>query len=295
MKYVAVAPKFRESSAFAQVVTHLTEIVAQKHRTSFVFTRPENIVRFEGLGYKHLISAEPLFALLEFGFESILDYKKYLISNKAKLAENTKISGVVVNCNPFTYGHQYLIEKASGDNDFVYVFVVAENRSAFDFEIRMELVEEGTRHLKNVKVLSGGKYLVTGATFPSYFLKNEKVDLIAQKQAELDVRLFAKLIAPVLDINSRYVGTEVYCPTTAAYNKAMKKVLPEYGIELNEINRKTLGASDNYISASKVRNAIKNNTLTEVLDFLPPHTQEYLLSDDSFVVREKIRNSYSRH
>lgn len=294
LKFVAVAPEFRESTAFAQVVTHLTDHVLKNNKTSFVFTRPENAVRFEGLGYKEISRAEPLMTVLEMGFSTITDYMDYLVAHK-KVEKSNEVAALVMNCNPITLGHKYLIEKASKENKLVYLFVVEEDRSAFDFKTRWKLINKELESFSNVIPLKGSKYVVSNATFPSYFLKNENVDLITLKQAELDIRIFGEYFVPLLGIKKRYVGTETYCSTTAAYNNAMKEVLPEYGVEVIEIPRKFLGHDDNIISASKVRAAIKEDRLDEIIDFLPDSSRDFLLSEESNAIKSKIRESVGRH
>ncbi len=277
LKYIAVSPQFRETGAFAHIVSHLTEYVMAGNQQVFVFTRPENICRFTGLGYQHVASAEPLIAVLEFGYKSIDDYKKYLLSIKQDSQSDT-IAALVVNCNPFTYGHQYLIEKAAEENDLVYVFVVETERSTFSFKDRFEMIRRGTAHLSNIVLVQGGEYIVSGATFPNYFLKNEKEDAITQKQAELDIEIFGTHIAPLLGIKKRYVGTEDYCATTALYNKAMKQILPSKGIHLIEVQRKetVINGSEEFISASKVREILKNNNHSQLKNWLPQTTLDYL-------------------
>jgi len=298
LKFVAVAPEFRETAAFAQVVTHLNDSVLQGgHKTVMVFTRPESSIKFQGLGFVELAMVQPLYALLELGFETIVNYKDYLERHRVT-ATGGSVAAIVVNCNPFTNGHLFLIQKAASENEVVYLFVVEEDLSVFPFATRQMLIRKGIAHLDNVVMLDGDKYVVSGATFPSYFLKNEAVDLITRKQTELDVTVFAKHIAPVLNITKRYVGTEAYCRTTAAYNTAMKTVLPDYGVELIEVSRKTASGEedcDNYISASKVRAALKNGCLESVRDFLPPTTYEYLISGDAAPIIQKIKNQDSRH
>jgi [citrate (pro-3S)-lyase] ligase len=250
------------------------------------------------LGYNEIATAPPLFTVLEFGFESIYTYQNYLRTISVTSTSN-EIAGIVVNCNPFTNGHLFLIEKAAAENEIVYLFVVEEERSAFSFDIRWELIRKGISHLKNVVMVRGGMYVVSGAIFPSYFLKCEELNEVMQKQAELDVIIFARYIVPVLKIKKRYVGTEVYCKTTEAYNNAMKTILPGYGVTVIEIERKSVGKagpdSPNYISASKIRDAIREDRLQEVMDFLPDSTREFLLSDDSAPVRSKIKAGKSRH
>ncbi len=298
LKYIAVSEKYRDSTAFALIVTFLTEKLLAIHKHTFVFTRPENAVRFKGLGYNEIASAPPLFCVLEFGFESISTYQEYLRSLKVP-ATTGEIAAIVVNCNPFTNGHKYLIEKAASENEVLYLFVVEEEKSAFPFAIRWELIRRGIAHLNNVTMVRGGMYVVSGATFPSYFLKGEIPGKVLRGQADLDVTVFARYIVPVLNIRRRYVGTEMYCSTTAAYNESMKAILPTYGIDVIEIERKSAGTLKNgqpaYISASKVRQAIKEGRLEEVMDFLPDPTREFLLSEESLAIREKIKKGQQRH
>lgn len=297
LKYVAVSPKFRDTTAFALIVTYMTEKLLKIYKHTFVFTRPENSVRFCGLGFNEIAAAPPLFAVLEFGFESIYTYQEYLKSLRTP-TQTDSVAALVVNCNPFTNGHKFLIEKAAAENELVYLFVVEEDRSAFPFAVRWELIRQGIAHLKNVQMVKGGMYIVSGAIFPAYFLKNETTSDVMEKQAELDVQIFANYVVPALGIKRRYVGTENYCVTTAAYNQAMKKILPEAGVELIEVTRKATGddaGQPNYISASKIRDAIKKDKLDDLLDFLPDSTRDFLYSDASQEIRRKIKESGGRH
>ena len=296
LKYLAVAPHFRESGAFAFMVTHLTEKVMVNHQQAFVFTRPENIVRFESLGYNHIASADPMISVLEFGYKNINNYKNYLHKVKSHKQE-TEIAAIVMNCNPFTLGHQYLIERASSENQLVYVFVVESERSAFSFKDRIEMIRQGIAHLKNVVLVKGDEYVVSCATFPNYFLKNEMVDTITKKQAELDINIFAQHLAPVLGIKKRYVGTENYCATTKVYNEVMKEILPEYNIELIEVQRREIEDNEKeYISASKVRKAIKNRNTEVLYDLLPKSTLGYINNHGLIdKVEQVLQKSDTRH
>ncbi|WP_439185627.1 [citrate (pro-3S)-lyase] ligase [Carboxylicivirga taeanensis] len=293
LKYVAVAPQFRESGAFAHIVTHLTEQVMAQYSQAFVFTRPDNILRFEGLGYRHVASAQPLISVLEFGYQDIRDYQQYLKSIRSKNGE-AAVAAIVMNGNPFTLGHQYLIEKAATENELVYVFVVEAEKSVFRFSDRLEMIRRGTSHLSNVKLVKGGEYIVSCATFPNYFLKNEVPDVVTQKQAELDIEIFASYIAPQLGISKRYVGTENYCPTTQMYNQAMKTLLPGKGIEYVEVQRKHTNSVNDFISASKVRLALKEADEESLQQLLPPSTIQYLKEINRSAVEQKLAIS-TRH
>ena len=294
LKFVAVSTKFRETTAFAQIVTFLTNKILENYKQCFVFTKPYTSRLFESIGFSHIATAEPLFSVLEFGYETIQNYQEYLKENKIK-TKTDQIASIVVNCNPYTIGHQYLIEKAAAENELVYLFVVSENLSVFPFELRWKMIKQGISHLNNVKMLSTGSYIVSGAIFPHYFLKQESTNLISEKQAEIDVKIFAKYIAPVLNIKRRYIGTENYCLTTSAYNNAMQEILSKKGVEVIEVKRISANHSDNFVSASKVRKAIKNNNLQSVIDFLPLVTRDFLLSDTSEKIKQKIIKGKGRH
>jgi [citrate (pro-3S)-lyase] ligase len=295
LKYVVVEPSHRATNAFSVIVNHLVRLLMKRYRQIFAFTRPGNARSFMGLGFKEVATAEPLYTLLEFGYRSIHDYRNYLQSQKTANA-TPPISAIVANCNPFSNGHKYLIETAASQSNIVYLFVVEEDRSVFPFKDRWKLVKEGTQHLANVVMLKGGHYVVSSATFPRYFLQGETLDLVVKNQAELDVLIFSQHIVPALGITRRYMGTEPYSATTRAYNSAMKQILTQYGVEVIEVERNAMGMDaqgvPNYISATKIRAAIKEDRLASILDFLPACTRAYLQSDLSEAARAKLRKGW---
>lgn len=255
---------------------------------SFIFTKPENVSIFSSLGF-NLIHKVMDVALLENGIQDINSYlskfvKKFGIGVSKKAA-------LVMNCNPFTIGHQYLIQRASEENEEVIVFIVEEDRSLFPFQTRFELVKRGTEHLKNVTLVPGGEYIISSATFPSYFLREEGTRLKAY--TELDAGIFAKYFCSRLNITRRYVGTEPYCKVTNAYNQTLKEVLSQYGVELCMIERKK---QENYeISASTVRNLIKEENYEELKNILPQTTLDFLYTEEGKEIIEKIKASNSPH
>ncbi len=296
LKYVAVAPKYRETAAFSMIVSQLTEKVLSKFDSVFVFTKPRNKLVFKGLGFKHIATSEPYFSLFEYGMSSIGKYQKMIKKYKQE-TQTDKIAAIVVNCNPYTNGHKYLIEKAASENELLYLFVVQENLSVFPFDTRWSLIKKGTSHLDNVVMIPGGDYIVSGKTFPHYFLKGVGEEEIIYCQGSLDVIIFCEYIAPVLNIKKRYAGTEKYCKTTAGYNNAMRDLLPKSGIEFVEVNRKKefINKDEEYISASKIRDAVKNDELDKYWHLLPEVTQEFFLSEESATVKQAIKQSNSRH
>jgi len=254
----------------------------------FVFTRPSMKDTFTSFGFKELSFAKQA-VLLEMGSPDIETYKRYLLKYVLS-KQNTKSGAVVVNCNPMTVGHLYLLKQAKQNCDRLHVFVVTEDSSTFPFDVRYAIVQKEASKLKGVFVHKTGEYLVSKATFSSYFTREED---IAATQAELDVRLFAMHIVPVLNIKIRFVGEEPYCPVTYAYNKAMEKILPEYGVELKIIKR--LCINGEVISASKVREFLRNDKLEEVKNFVPPATYEFLKSESALPVILKLKQKSGRH
>ncbi len=179
---------------------------------------------------------------------------------------------VVMNCNPFTNGHRYLIEEASKREDHVLVFVVEEDKSDFRFDDRIELVKEGVKDIENVTVLRSSPLMISSITFPEYFTKKEKN--VLNIDPSQDVFLFAKLIAPRFRIHCRYVGEEKKDLVTRKYNEVMKEILPTYGINLVEIPRKEVDGE--IISASSVRDKIREQAWDEVKRMVPITTYDFI-------------------
>ena len=187
-------------------------------------------------------------------------------------AKRLSIGAIVMNCNPFTLGHQYLVEYAAAQVVRLYVFVVEEDRSEFPFADRIELVRQGVAHLPNVEVLPSGKFIISQTTFSGYFSKAELQD-VAVDSSE-DVEIFGREIAPTLGITIRFAGSEPTDNVTRQYNETMKTILPRYGVEFREIPRKELG--DEPISASKVRAALHGGDLETIKRLVPKSSLDYL-------------------
>ncbi len=118
-------------------------------------------------------------------------YIETLVSEtKEKNLSGSKIGSIVVNCNPITNGHLYLIEKAASESDILHLFVVEEDRSVFPFSVRYALVKEATSHIKNLVLHAGSNYIISNSTFPSYFIKDSKT--IVDLHAKLDLGIYSE-------------------------------------------------------------------------------------------------------
>lgn len=166
--------------------------------------------------------------------------------------------------------------------------MVQEDRSVFPFEIRLRLVEQGVADLPNVRVCAGGNYIISSATFPTYFLKQE--DDAVEMQANLDATLFATRIAPLFSIKKRFVGSEPKCPVTSQYNRVLHRVLPAAGIMLEELPRCN-SPDGEVISASRLRRMLAEGILdSSLLRLAPESTYQYLISAEAAPVISTLRN-----
>ncbi len=189
------------------------------------------------------------------------------------VAFKTVIGAIVMNCNPFTLGHRYLIEYAAEKCDRLYVFAVEEDLSFFPFTDRIDLIRKGVSDLKNVTVLPSGKFIISRTTFPAYFEKEASTDNTIV-DASSDIETFAKHIAPALNISVRFAGEEPLDNVTRQYNSQMKMLLPKYGIDFEVIPRKEIDGA--VISASRVRKLLKENNFAEIEKLVPKTTLDYL-------------------
>ncbi|MEG0894146.1 MAG: [citrate (pro-3S)-lyase] ligase [Oscillospiraceae bacterium] len=268
IKCVAVSPKYQGYGLSSRVVTLINNIAIEKGSTHlFLFTKPKNQQMFADMGFYPITKTDDVLLM-----ENIRDgITKYI--NSLEKGENTdNIGAVVMNCNPFTNGHRYLIEQASKQCSTLHLFVLSEDKSEFPLSVRYQLVKQGVADIDNVIVHKTSDYLISSAVFPTYFIKEKSK---AQDiNCNLDLKIFCEHFAKSLNITKRFVGTEPNCVVTNAYNQRMKKVLPEYGIQVIEIQRKQQDGVA--ISASRVRDLLHKGDILATRDLVPATTYKYL-------------------
>ena len=219
-----------------------------------------------------------------------MENRKTGFPNYLRNLEKTKKDGVsaalVMNANPFTLGHQYLVETAAARCDTLHLFVLSEDASLVPFAVRKKLVQAGTAHVPNVVLHDSGPYIISSATFPSYFLKDEAA--VIDGHARLDLAVFTR-IARALGVTARYVGEEPTSQVTGLYNKIMAEELPKAGIACHIIPRKE--ASGRAISASTVRSALQKGDWDALKTLVPATTLDYFTSPEAASVLERIRRA----
>ena len=268
LRCFAVSPAHRGEGLLNEILTHLVGLQADRGNYHlFLYTKPDSAQFFGSLGF-HEIARVP-------GSLVFMENRRTGFSGYLRNLERSKRPGrnaaVVMNANPFTLGHQYLAERAAASCDTLHLFVVSEDLSEYSFADRRRMVELGTAHISNAVLHDCGPYIISAATFPGYFLKEETQ--VAEAQARLDVEVFTK-IAEVLDISERWAGEEPYSEVTALYNSVMAKNLPEAGIRFVELPRKE--ACGNPISASAVRRCMHSGNKELLRSMVPETTYGYL-------------------
>lgn len=246
IKCVAVSPDHQGEDLTAQIMTVLVQKAGEDgFRHLMLYTKPRNQHLFAPLGFHPVIRTADVLLM-----ENRRGGLGSFLQGLEKPADDARPIGcIVANGNPFTFGHRYLIETAAAQCAWVHVFILSEDRGMFTPAERMQMAREGCSDLSNVLIHPTGPYMVSSSTFPTYFIKDKH--RTGDIHCELDVRLFGEKIAPALGITRRYVGTEPNCAVTAQYNAHMKQLLPHYGVELVEVERRTFDGSA--ISASIVR------------------------------------------
>ncbi|MGL5616862.1 MAG: [citrate (pro-3S)-lyase] ligase [Sarcina sp.] len=287
LKSIAINEEYRGMGLTNEIVSELiNEQYRRGYNHIFVYTKVKNEKIFKNLGFYEIERATDKVILLENNSNGIKNYcEKLKEETKGKVGE--EIASVVVNCNPFTLGHRYLIEKASKENDLVHLFVLWEDKSIFPAKVRLELVEEGLKDLKNVIIHKAEDYIISNATFPTYFIKDK--DEAFKSYGLLDAKIFSRYIAKELNITKRYVGTEPSCIVTNRYNTILKNILSINNIELREIER--LKIDGEFVSASTVRKLIKEDNFQQIKKLVPKTTFDYLISEDAVEIINKIKRT----
>lgn len=305
IKCVAVDDAHKGEAIANTLISHLIAHANEEgHSNVMLFTKPKNRQLFESLSFR-LLAEAPEAVLMETGIGGINNMVEQLKKIKeegevckennqgCKKEEKTNLNittpqhlnpstpqplttttprrGVIVmNCNPFTLGHRYLIEQAAKQVERLFVMVVREDCSLFAYAERKAMVEQGVAHLKNVMVIDGSEYAISQATFPTYFLK--RLDDAADTQMLLDLDLFRRHIAPALGTTVRFVGTEPTDQLTRRYNQLMHEVLAD----VRETVR--LEKEGNAVSASRVRKAMEQGDMSTIRQLVPPTTLPYIIA-----------------
>lgn len=263
IRSLAVSENARGEGLLAMLATHLyKKLKSEGVPNVFVVTKPDYAPLFASLCFVERVRTTDA-ALLESRADGLPRF----------LGALPKADGaIVMNADPFTNGHRYLVETAASQCSRLLVLVLSADAAHVPAAARLALVERGCADLSGVFVRPGGDYVISGATFPDYFFKTKSEAMLAH--ARLDAALFAEQIAPACGIRVRFVGEEPLDPMTAAYNETLLAVLPPRGIALRVVPRKTLDGEP--VSASRVRALWRAGDVSGVAPLVPPATLDYI-------------------
>lgn len=283
LRCFAVSSKHQGEGLLNEIITHLiTRQYENGNLHLFLYTKITASRFFQDLGFREIARVADTLVFMENRKDGFSKYLRDLAVSK----KMGRCGALIMNANPFTLGHQYLVEKAAAECDFLHLFVVSEDSSLVPFQVRKMLIRKGTAHLNNVILHDSGPYIISNATFPSYFLKDELAVIVGH--AKLDLTIF-KQIAEAMNISVRYVGEEPTSIVTGAYNRIMAEELPKAGIDCKIIPRKEINGTP--ISASTVRNAIKIQNFELLAELVPATTLSYFKSEEAADVISSICNT----
>lgn len=276
IKCIAVSSNLREEGLSSRLLSHLiSRANSEGHQSVKLFTKPSNLALFQSLGFR-LLAEAPQAILMETGTTGLQAYKRYLRSLVPPITtESQQPTGVIVmNANPFTLGHRFLIEQAAAQVSHLFVICVREDCSVFSYADRLAMLRTGTADLPNVTTVEGSDYAISAATFPTYFLK--QLSDVSDTQMTLDLNLFARHIAPTLNASMRFVGSEPNDALTRRYNELMHELLPQQGIQVVEVARAE--QTGRPVSASTVRRLLDEGSLHQASALVHPSTRPFLLA-----------------
>lgn len=278
VKCVAISPLLRGGAIGLRLLTEITHLATERgHAHLFLYTKPENRPFFDSCGFYLLAEAPGYVVLMENTPVGISSYCRKLARSRV---EGAMIGSIVMNANPFTLGHRFLVEQAAARCDWLHVFVVTEDMSYFPYRQRFPLVKAGLDGLARVTVHEGSPYMVSRATFSAYFFKEKGI--VGDCFTAIDLLLFRNHIAPSLGVTHRFVGTEPFCATTAKYNADMKHWLahaPAEGPPITVVELLRCVRDGVPISASEVRRCLKAGDFARIKKLVPKTTYELLQRD----------------
>jgi len=287
LRCMAVDSDHRGEGLMADIVSHLVQVQTERGNTHlFLYTKCDSAKFFSPCGFYEIARVDGRLVFMENRRDGFERYLRELTAVMPEGSLQKPGAALVMNCNPFTNGHAYLLEQAAKASERVVLFVLSEDKSLVPFKDRLAMVKAAAAKYDNVTVVPSGSYMISSATFPSYFLKDDA--LVTRTHADLDATLFTR-IAKALNLTARFVGEEPFSAATRSYNEALAAVLPAAGVALNVIPRKEEAGTA--ISASHVRQLIHDGRIEEIRPLVPDTTYDYLTGPEGAQAVARIKAS----
>ena len=127
LRCLAVSSEHRGEGLMNQVVSHLMERQVNLGNSHvFLYTKLKNERIFKDLGFYEIARVDGSLVFLENRRDGFARYLRSLEKTK----RDGKCAAVVMNANPFTLGHRYLVERAAKENGIPFRAVRLESREA---------------------------------------------------------------------------------------------------------------------------------------------------------------------
>jgi hypothetical protein len=290
LRCFAIDKNYQGEALLNTLLTHLVNVQYERgHYHLFIYTKTCSAKYFKQLGFYEIATIPGMLTFLENkpnAFKTYINKLKKETESQNSISKANIQGAIVMNANPFTLGHQYLIETAASQCDLLHLFIVSEDSSIVPYEVRKQLIQAGTNHIHNLVLHDSDSYMISNSTFPAYFQKDEQT--VIQSQAELDIAIFSK-IADALHITKRFVGEEPFSSVTKIYNDIMIKTLQDNNIDVIVVKRKECNTVP--ISASAVRQLIKEKNIEGIRELVPQTTYNFFKSEAAHSVIKRIQET----
>lgn len=282
LRSIAVDNEHQGLGMMARLITAVEKEATRRSLDRLLLiSQPEDKHLFSAVGFTSLAESRRGVAIMENSSQHFPDFLKKLKADLSEITLNEtatpRRAAIVMNANPFSLGHRFLVETALRECDQLLLLVLSDDpQYGFGFEHRFEMVKRGCADLPRVLVAASGPYAVSTASFPSYFYPPTAVDENSQllnDEAELDAALFV-CIANYLNISKRFVGSEPGSDITNFYNQVLSRELVCSGLQLQIIDR--LSINGKAVSASSVRNFLDAGDYNAAKKLVPATTWNYL-------------------
>lgn len=274
IKCVAISESVRGEGLALTLATELINLAWERHCTHlFIYTKTEYEALFKQCSFSTIASVPGVMVLME---NSATRLKRYAESLATLRHEGR--NWLYCDERQSFHARPSLSDPTGGGTVRLAASVPGQRRYiTLPYEDRLDLVLKGTTDIPRLTVHRGSEYIISRATFPCYFIKEQSV--INHCYTEIDLKIFRQYLAPALGITHRFVGTEPFCTVTAQYNLDMRfwletPTLPAPPITLVEIER--LCFQETPISASWVRKLLVKHDLTAIAPLVPDATLRYL-------------------
>jgi [citrate (pro-3S)-lyase] ligase len=218
LKCVAVTPRLRGQRFVLKVIDELLEAAKKRgQKELFLFSSPKNQAYFESHGFGLIGSSGNEVILME-NTDNLGRYKAQL---REKRVEGKAIGSAVLCDTPLRDREIALIQRASHMCDWLHVFIVCDHDKEGFTSDRAAVLRERLKAFENITVHERSEYMISKATFPTYFIQDQ--DRISALHAELDLKIFKEHIAPSLGITHRFVGSE--SDVNESHNVLMEHIL----------------------------------------------------------------------